>query len=184
MIFVPEFWHLEEEAQRLRYANHDNTPENTGYARMLGQFVDQLRPIAPPPCRVLDIGCGPNQVLVSLLRKAGYDAYGQDPLYGISPLESAPYDAIVSTETIEHFSNPRLEFDRMVGLLRGGGVIAITTHFHHGPSAIHDWWYARDLTHISFYSRATMSWIAQHFGFEQLDCDIENLCAMRRQESP
>lgn len=183
LIFVPENWHIDEDAQRRRYALHDNTLENAGYVEMLGKFVGRFRRHAPPQCRVLDIGCGLNQVLVSLLRSGGYDAHGHDPLYGISGLEQAPFDAIVSTETIEHFSTPRREFDRIARLLRGGGVLAVTTQFHRGLHSMPNWWYARDPTHVSFYSHATMIWIARHDGFDLLEMGDADFCAMRRPES-
>lgn len=180
LIFVPEQWHMSEDAQRDRYAKHKNTMDNAGYVKLLGQFIQQFQTHVPPRCRVLDIGCGPNKVLVNLLCAAGYEIVGQDPLYGISGLENSPFDAVISTEAIEHFSEPRLEFNRMAHALRDGGTLALTTRFHRGAHTIPTWWYARDPTHVSFYSHTTMSWIARHFGLHIVAMDDERFCAMRK----
>lgn len=183
LIHVPRLDHLDDGAQRARYALHDNSPSNTGYVAMLSRFVERFGRLATPQCRIVDIGCGPNQVLVHMLRDVGFDAVGHDPLYGIDGFGASPFDAIVATETVEHFISPFAEFDRMARALRPGGLLAITTQFHRGPESVRVWWYARDPTHVSLYSRATMGWIAHRFDFDFVECDDGGFCAMRRRGS-
>ena len=103
--------------------------------------------------RVLDVGCG-NGVLVRILCKLGYDAYGIDASEeGIRIANSkindnrffvcdvdcrelpaeicmAEFDTIVSTQTIEHLYSPN-EFIRFcASVLPDNGRLIITTPYH------------------------------------------------------
>ena len=148
---------------------------------MLEGPIALLREHGPAARRVLDYGCGPCPVLVDLLRRAGYDAVGYDPLFAPDADLSRPFDTVISVETFEHFANPRAELHRIASLLRPGGHLIITTLFHHGPAGIPNWWYARDKTHVSFYSPATLRWICEHFSFTTLYCDDKNLAILRNE---
>lgn len=147
---------------------------------MFDAFVERVREYAPPPARAIDIGCGPHRVLIELMRRAGYDAVGFDPVYGIDDTIVAPFDLIVSTESFEHFSRPGESLTFLLGLLNEGGVLAVMTRLHPGFDGISDWWYARDPTHVSFYSAATMRWIAKRHGLELLACDGVQITVMRK----
>jgi len=130
--------------------------------------------------RVLDYGCGPGPVLVELLCRAGYDAVGYDPNFAPDTDLAHPFDAVISTETFEHLTQPKKDIARIVELIRPGGYLCVMTSFHPGPEKIEDWWYVRDPTHVSFYSRKAMAWICGAFGLSLLSCDEKNLTLMRR----
>ena len=90
-----------------------------------------------------------------------------DPLF--HPDESAleeTYDFITCTETAEHFSSPRDEFDRLQALLKPLGWLGVMTGMLEDWSEFGDWYYHRDPTHISFFSRRTMSWIADRYSWK------------------
>ena len=70
------------------------------------------------------------------------------------------YDVVTCSEAIEHFSNPELEWRRLWALLKPKGILAIMTQLRSFEKKFCDWWYIRDLTHISFFSEATFSWLA------------------------
>ena len=96
----------------------------------------------PAGARVLDAPCGSGP-LTAALRDAGYDAHGADVdpsaaaplgdafrmvnLDGPLPYADHEFDAVVSTEGIEHLEN-RFAFLREIGrVLKPGGVLILTT---------------------------------------------------------
>lgn len=199
LVFVPPQWHLSAAAQKRRYLRHRNSIEDPGYVAMLNRPIAMLRRHAHDLRRILDYGCGPTPVLVELLTRAGYDATGHDPIFQPlpKPRQSArtdskaptshateehppPFDAVISVETFEHFAEPRTEIDRILTLLQPHGYLAIMTHFHPGPHGIHDWWYARDPTHVAFYSHKTIDWICDQFYLDLLHRDTTSLALLQR----
>jgi SAM-dependent methyltransferase len=179
LISVPRACHLAPELQRERYTRHHNSPEDAGYVAMLNRPIALLQQFAADARRVLDYGSGPAPVLVELLRRAGYEAAGYDPFFAGDADLSPPFDAVVSIETFEHFAEPGRELENIRRLLRPGGCLVVMTLFHPDPAGLEDWWYARDATHVAFYSPRTLDWIAGRFGFDLLYCDNERLAALR-----
>ncbi len=166
---------------RARYLKHHNTIEDSGYVEMLLRPIEMLRQHGVDIRRVLDYGCGPAPVLVELLKQEGYEAIGYDPLFAKDAGLSRPFDAVVSVETFEHFAEPQVELKRIVGLLRPGGYAVVMTQFHHGPDTIDDWWYARDPTHVAFYSQRTLDWIAKTFDLTILGRAAQHVTLLQRQ---
>ncbi len=179
MISVPKIWHLSIADERARYAHHHNTLECPSYVDMLERIIRRLRRHVAPPARVIDFGCGENQVLVTLLNRVGFCAEGCDPLYGFHADPGTKYDAIISTEAFEHLAAPREEIERLASMLAPRGWLIVTTLFHPGRAAFVNWWYGRDPTHVAFYSHATMRWIASELGLEIVEMDERNFFAAR-----
>lgn len=179
LIFVPPNQHPDLKSERARYASHNNTMDNAGYVTMFEGPIALLGEHCEDGNRILDYGCGPGPVLVELLRRAGYDAVGYDPFFAPNVDLSCSFDAIISTETFEHFACPRAEINRILRLLRHGGILAVMTLFHPGPAAVADWWYARDPTHVAFYSHATLDWICGEFHLTTLHRDDKNFTILR-----
>ncbi len=180
LVWVPATQHIDVDAERARYLTHNNTIDNAGYAAMLSRPIESLRKHDPDARRILDYGSGPAPVFVELLHRAGYDAVGYDPLFSPDVDLSRPFDAVVSIETFEHFAGPRAEIDRIGTLLRPGGCLVIMTRFHSGPEMIADWWYARDVTHVAFYSDTTIDWICRVLGFTLIDAPEVSIRVLRR----
>lgn len=173
LIFVsPEFF-ISKEEELKRYNLHQNNLENKGYVRMFQEKIAVINKVCPQIKTVLDYGCGPDMVLKSLLGEQGYDVDGYDPNY-LPDQEIKPvYDLIVSTETFEHFKNPREEVEKMATLLAPSGFAAIMTRFYGeqgsnpDPEKFGSWYYKKDPTHIAFYRPETFEWLARH-----LNCRI------------
>jgi SAM-dependent methyltransferase len=121
-------------------------------------------------------------VLVNLLRRAGFQATGFDPFFAPVADLSERFDAVTCTEVVEHFARPRTEFERLRSLLRPDGYLVIMTEFHPGPARLADWYYARDPTHVAFYSRETMSHIPDLFCMDAVYCDDRHLAILRRRD--
>jgi type II secretory pathway predicted ATPase ExeA/2-polyprenyl-3-methyl-5-hydroxy-6-metoxy-1,4-benzoquinol methylase len=148
--------------------------------------------------RVLDLGCG-NGVLCAELARRGYDTVGVERDAGgvaaarrldsrvrIHQLgvdddprallrEEAPFDAVVSTEVIEHLYAPHRLPQFAHACLRRGGHLIVTTPYHGylknlALSVLDHWdqhhtplWHGG---HIKFWSRRTLTQLLQEHGFE------------------
>jgi SAM-dependent methyltransferase len=158
LVFVPEAQWVSVEAERARYGHHDNTAANAGYVSFLGEVADVVAGLARPGARVLDCGSGENAVLTALLRERGYDSVAYDPLYGIGEGAFADrYDVIVLCEVIEHLRDLRGELARLRECLRPGGQMVVRTQCYPSVDSLPAWWYARDATHINFFSPSALA---------------------------
>jgi len=147
---------------------------------------------------VLDLGCG-NGALTARLAARGYDVAACD--YSLSGLQKARealpsavlfrhdlgadlpashvgrYDAVVSSEVIEHLLLPRKLMRSAFAALRPGGVFIATTPFHGYlknlllalTNKFDDHWHPlRDYGHVKFFSRRTLTRLFEESGFEDL----------------
>jgi SAM-dependent methyltransferase len=103
--------------------------------------------LPPPPCRVLECGCGPGW-LSSMLAKSGYDVVGQDvnekaigmarsnpvfrdlpkpPSYVVSDFEHLAFEnefgAVIFFDSLHHALDPRLAISRAFRALKPGGMM-------------------------------------------------------------
>jgi SAM-dependent methyltransferase len=101
-----------------------------------------LRPLVPPPARLLDAGAGRGRFVASALA-AGYDASGIEPsLRGSSAaaaiganvsratieqaeIPAASLDAITLWHVLEHLDDPAGAVERIAGWLRPGGALLL-----------------------------------------------------------
>ena len=148
---------------------------------------------------MLDLGCG-NGALAEALHSWGCEVVGVDPsASGIAqarrrlpsiPFHQAPadpaalrqlhlpaFDAVVSTEVVEHVYSPRQWAAAAYASLKPGGVLICSTPYHgyvkncalalSGKLDAHftALW---DGGHIKFWSRATLSCLLSESGFELL----------------
>lgn len=180
LMHVPEQWHLPPSEEEARYRMHENTLENVGYVARFTKLLDALAMHASHVRRALDYGCGPEPVLVQLMQRRGIDAVGYDPFFSPRVPDGGPFDAIVSTETFEHFAHPAAELQRILDWLVADGWLAVMTEFHPGPERFSDWYYHRDETHVAFYSPATLDWIARRFSLRVVFRNSRNIVIFQR----
>lgn len=156
-----------------------------------------LAMLGQPQGAILDVGCG-NGAIARALIANGYDVYGVDAsASGISianeqapgrffvsdvtakrlpaPLAGKRFDAVISTEVIEHLYDPRglIEFARRV--LASGGDFIVSTPYHGYLKNVamavtgklddhfNVLW---DGGHIKFFSRKTLERMLRDQGFE------------------
>lgn len=162
LIFKDPNFFLDLDQQKLRYDLHENDLENPGYADFLMKLVKPLQTVIKNGDSILDWGSGPTQALVQLLKKMGYQSRGYDPIYQ-PQMPDKKFSAVISTEVIEHFTDPLQSFQTMLSFVKEGGVLAGMSEYHSENKGFENWWYAKDPTHICFYSAKNIETIAKIF---------------------
>jgi len=153
--------------ERARYLTHRNDPSDQGYRTFLGRLCTPLVQRLTPGSRGLDFGSGPGPTLSVMLEEQGFSMAIYDPFFAPdSSVLDDVHDFVTCTETAEHFHFPMAEFALLDRLARPGGWIGIMTEMVDDAGPFGDWYYVRDPTHVAFYRRGTMEWIAGTFGWE------------------
>ncbi len=165
LVYVPARYHLDPHAEKAEYDKHQNTPDDPGYRRFLGRLAEPLGERMAAGSRGLDFGCGPGPALADILEGKGlrvalYDRY----YFPDASTLCGSFDFICATEVVEHLAHPDKEISRLWQALAGGGVLAIMTKLVINPDRFANWHYIRDPTHIAFYSRSTLQWLARRLG--------------------
>lgn len=153
---------LEEEIARYRL--HQNSSNDQGYRKHLETLVSPLAAYLKAGMKGLDYGCGPSPTLSHMMAENGFQTDNYDPFFYPYELESsATFDFITCTEVVEHFFDPRNEFNKLVNLLTVGGSLAVMTEVYDEAIDFASWWYVRDITHVSIYQAKTFDWISREF---------------------
>jgi 2-polyprenyl-3-methyl-5-hydroxy-6-metoxy-1,4-benzoquinol methylase len=174
------------------------TREVTGSTDYLTERVISIL-MRRKPSRVLDLGCG-NASLTRQIHRAGFGVVGidadakgieiarsacPDVTFLCRKLEDGPspdllggFDAVVSTEVIEHLYRPEDLLTFAASVLRERGFLVLSTPYHgylkNFAIALLDKW---DLHHdplwtgghIKFWSRSSLSLLLRNFGFREVE---------------
>ncbi|MCP4220341.1 MAG: class I SAM-dependent methyltransferase [bacterium] len=180
------------EKEKAEYLSHNNTIDSPGYADMFRKFIAKavtpfLPDLPPEEIRVLDFGSGPGDCVLSiLLKEIGLDVDVYDVYFSPGKTyQGKQYHLVTCTEVVEHLGDPMAVFRLFSDLLLPGGTLALTTLFHPiaeevpgGEEKFRDWWYRRDITHISFYRPNTLAFIAKLIGFRLTTADDRNMAVL------
>lgn len=171
-LFLERSSYPSKTAEKRRYTYHQNNLKDRGYRRFVRPLIKAVKSNFGNNHLGLDYGCGQNPVLTTLLRKKGMQVEKYDPFFqDNSRVFKKTYDYIVCCEVVEHFHQPRKEFERLKTLLKPGGTLFCKTSMITPKikSNFKTWWYKNDLTHVFFYSEKTFLQIKQQFNFAQLE---------------
>jgi len=167
-IFVENTDLPSSEEEHLRYEEHNNDVEDIGYQNFVMPVVDFITKNFSKQSLGLDYGAGPGPVVSKLLMEAGYKTPKKyDPFY--YPDQSVlkiKYDYIICCEVIEHFHDPKEEFNRLYELLETSGSLVCMTHLYEDSIPFDNWYYKNDPTHVFIYKKETIEYIAKTFGFK------------------
>jgi hypothetical protein len=166
LIYLAPAHRLDRDAERAEYAMHRNDPADPRYREFLSQVTVPLTGTVSKGAKGLDYGSGPGPTLSVMLQGQGLPVEIYDPFFAPDPwvLERS-YDFITCTETAEHFFEPGHEFDRLHGMLKPDGLLALMTEVYVGRPEFAHWRYARERSHVSFYRPETMEWLAGRYGW-------------------
>ncbi len=164
LIFVPSEFHPAPDTEKNRYDLHENDQCAAGYKNYLQGFTEIVSPYIDGNMEGLDFGCGPYPLLAEILREKGLSVGIYDPyFFNDTAVFTRQFDYIICTETVEHFRDPRAEFEKLNSLLNPGGLLCIMTGILENRDDFPRWHYIQDITHLAFYSRLTIGWIAECF---------------------
>lgn len=179
--------YLTDQEEFIQYEFHENSIDDPNYVAFFEKFLNKaVFPYVPKGKRGLDFGSGPSPVLSQLMeRDYGYDFTIYDKFYAPDSLyTSKTYDLITSTEVIEHIEDPLAVFKKWVSLMKEDAILSVMTLLH--PEKEEDFWnwfYIRDLTHISFFSARTMAVVAERVGLEIIYCDNNRYTTFRKSQT-
>jgi len=152
--------------ERATYERHENDPADPRYRAFLARLTGPLLRHLRPGMVGLDFGCGPGPAIAPMLAGHGLRVVDYDPFFRPDPAAlERRYDFITCTEVVEHLHAPGREFRRLDALLHPGGRLGVMTAMLEDDGAFAGWWYRRDPTHVAFFRRETMRWIADAFAW-------------------
>ncbi|MCZ6676470.1 MAG: class I SAM-dependent methyltransferase [Candidatus Poribacteria bacterium] len=167
LTFLSSADHLSPADELARYLLHENNPDDPRYRKFLSRLTDDLGPKLAPGAEGLDYGSGPGPTLSVMLKAQGFSMNIYDPYFApYTDVLERTYDFITCTETVEHFYHPAKEFQQFDRLLQCGGWLGVMTEMLESDEEFSDWWYHREPTHVCFYKRETMAWIAETYSWE------------------
>jgi len=175
-------FHLSEEVEHENYKMHNNSFESEGYVKIFVDLVDDYIKPLNITGKILEFGSGPGPVLKELLIRERYDVFDFDPFFhkNLEYLRHT-YQLITSTEVVEHFVEPLKEFEHLSNLLEQGGYLLLMTRLRTMDTfEFLNWWYRRDLTHISFYTLDTMIEIGKRNGLELVESNNINVILFKK----
>jgi predicted TPR repeat methyltransferase len=182
-VYLDDKYIVDSEREKDQYEMHQNSFESLGYVKMFEDFITEaIIPYEEHIETALEFGCGSGPVLAELLRRRGmevdqYDLY----FFPHKVYEGKKYDLITSTEVFEHLQNPIAILETLVEHTQDNGYIALMTRFPSAEDKIFlDWWYRRDVTHISFFTPQSFEIMAQKTGLKMLQTINDNIVVFQK----
>lgn len=156
--------------EKERYEEHNNDVNDKKYQKFVYPLVAEVLKDYDKDSIGLDFGAGTGPVISKLLLDKKYNIKIYDPFFANYPeLLKNKYDYIVCCEVIEHFHNPREEFNLLKSMLKPGGTIYLKTSLYHEGIDFISWNYKNDITHVFFYHERALEWIKEYMGFSSLE---------------
>ncbi len=158
--------------EKKRYLKHRNQITDLGYIRFLEQALNPAVSFLEKDMSGLDYGCGPTAVLAEVLRLRGWNCDTYDPFF-YPVLKDQVYDYIFATECFEHFFYPANDMLKIMNLLKPEGFLIVMTDTWASVEQFYNWYYIRDLTHVSFFNENTMHYLCRTYNLNL--CYSDNL---------
>jgi SAM-dependent methyltransferase len=169
-IFKDEQFHLVGIDEKNIYDKHVNIATDLRYQDFLSPITNSVMKDKKKNSIGLDFGCGKSSAIIEVLRNNNYKVEGYDLFYknDLELLETK-YDYITSSEVIEHFANPKKEFELFLNLLKKDGSLYLMTDiFDENTTDFSKWYYKNDPTHIFMYQKKSFEYIKDTFNFKDL----------------
>jgi len=167
LVFVDPSNFLNPEEEKKRYLTHNNNPDDEGYRSFLRPVFEVITDAVGRVATGLDYGAGPGPALARMFEEAGFFMRIYDPFFAPNKIVlNIKYDFVVATEVIEHFYDPATEFLNLKSLLKPGGYLCVMTSMVDECGDFSKWYYHQDETHVMFYAKKTMLFLADKLGLE------------------
>ncbi|MFT7860167.1 MAG: class I SAM-dependent methyltransferase [Sulfurimonas sp.] len=154
-----------------RYELHD-TEIDAGYRKFVSPITSNILHDFSQDDQGLDFGAGRSQIISKVLAENNYKIKNYDPFFANKPeLLEDTYNYISSCEVIEHFHEPRKEFELLRIMLKKGGKLYLMTELYDDSIDFEKWYYKNDPTHVFFYTKETFEWIAKEFNLTLHQCE-------------
>lgn len=152
------------------YDQHKNNSDDIRYQDFLSPITNAVLKEIPKNSIGLDFGCGKDSAIMKVLNNNNYKCLGYDIFYkNNKELLAQKYDYITSSEVIEHFYNPKKEFELLKSLLKPNGVLYLMTDiFDEQTKKFSSWYYKNDPTHVFMYQKQTFEVIKELYGFNKV----------------
>jgi hypothetical protein len=161
-LYVSKTHFLTSKEEKKRYLFHKNSIEDCDYVIFLERLIKPLETFLKRGSVVLDYGSGPEPVLAQLLEKRGFTTQIYDPYF--SPLlVDEEYSVVTATEVFEHFHNPKKELEIILSLIDQNGYLGIMTERYKKETNFKTWYYAKDPTHVGFFSDKSFRWVEKTY---------------------
>lgn len=171
-VFLNTNGFLSKQAEKAHYECHNNDINDPKYQQFAAPIVNNVLQDFTTKHRGLDFGSGTNSVIIKLLKDQHYKIEGFDPFFSkTTQLSEQSYNYITCCEVMEHFHQPKKEFELLRDLLIPGGKLYCMTDLFSETSNFDTWYYKNDPTHVFFYHKKTIAWIAEHIGFSKYSID-------------
>jgi SAM-dependent methyltransferase len=154
--------------ERARYTKHKNSINDRGYVNFLKQSITPALHYLEPIHKGLDYGCGPSPTIYLLLKKHNIQCDNYDPFF-YPEIPKKSYDFIFATECFEHFFIPDKDIKKITNLLKPGAYLIVMTEQWEDIEKFEKWYYTHDFTHVTFYHKQTMQYIAQTYGYRLIE---------------
>jgi 2-polyprenyl-3-methyl-5-hydroxy-6-metoxy-1,4-benzoquinol methylase len=174
---------VDKEREKAHYDKHENSFESLGYVEMFEKFITKaIEPYFETIESALEFGCGSGPVLAELLRRRGLSVDQYDLYYFPKKVyKGKQYDLITSTEVFEHLQDPISVLTTLVDSLNSNGYIVLMTQFPSADDkAFLDWWYRRDITHISFFTPKSFEIMAEKVGLTVIQTIKPNIVVLQK----
>ena len=111
-----------------------------------------------------------------MLKEYGHSVDLYDKFYAKNDIVfDKQYDFITASEVVEHLKQPMFELNRLMGLLKSNGVLAIMTQILTPKIDFEQWYYKNDPSHIGFFSEKALNSFSRKVASRTL-CDIGKGC--------
>ena len=172
----PEFF-VSPDKEKSRYEEHNNDVQNIGYQNFVAPIVNEILKNHAIQELWLDFWAGTGPVISHLLWQKWFHINLYDPFFHNQPeLLLQKYDFIIACEVVEHFHNPKKEFQLLHSLLKPHGKLYLMTDLYSPKIDFHEWYYKNDLTHVFFYSDEAFTWIKELSAWKKYS--RENRCVI------
>lgn len=157
-------------SEKSRYDLHQNDSADMGYREFVSPITNAVVDNHNSTDIGLDFGSGKDSAVANILTDKGFQLYEFDPFYkNEANLLDTQYDYITCCEVIEHFHQPKKEFELLHKLLKPRGRLYCMTYIYNANIDFDKWYYKNDITHTFIYQEGTLRWIAKHFNFSDIE---------------